>query len=252
MRRFLPFAALFGVALVFGCQDLAPVGPDGLEPQFGKPDTNGDHDHGGDDGKESATVTLAGGMTTTGLELVGRNDVQTVTLNTDTTRNVAIVMNFDYRPDDPNMKCTVIATGAGKSDGVLRPVERDYLLDQLKTGVADAGGGGFNLKIDKTDLQVDESTTAEKHHIIFGYDGPEFEGDPVHVMIWHEHDSRISTTVAWVSSTSSHDEFEFTGPIKVAMGGVGGVKGVRGGRAIACGGDDNNPNTVTVTVSQSS
>ncbi len=34
MRRFLPFAALLGVALVLGCQDVGtgPVGPDG--PQF--------------------------------------------------------------------------------------------------------------------------------------------------------------------------------------------------------------------------
>ncbi len=36
MRRFLPFAALLGVALVLGCQDMAPVGPDGLVPQFAK------------------------------------------------------------------------------------------------------------------------------------------------------------------------------------------------------------------------
>ena len=36
MRRFLPLAALLGVAFVLGCQDLAPVGPDGLVPQFGK------------------------------------------------------------------------------------------------------------------------------------------------------------------------------------------------------------------------
>ena len=36
MRRFLPFAALLGVALVLGCQDMAPVGPDGLVPQFDK------------------------------------------------------------------------------------------------------------------------------------------------------------------------------------------------------------------------
>ena len=36
MRRFLPFAALLGVALVLGCQDLGSVGPDGLEPQFVK------------------------------------------------------------------------------------------------------------------------------------------------------------------------------------------------------------------------
>jgi len=38
MRRFLPFAARRGVALVLGCQDLGPVGPDGLVPQFDKKD----------------------------------------------------------------------------------------------------------------------------------------------------------------------------------------------------------------------
>ena len=36
MCRFLPFAALLGVAFVLGCQDLAPVGPVDLEPQFVK------------------------------------------------------------------------------------------------------------------------------------------------------------------------------------------------------------------------
>ena len=37
MRRFLPLAALVGVALVLGCQDVG-TGPDGLVPQF-----HGDH-----------------------------------------------------------------------------------------------------------------------------------------------------------------------------------------------------------------
>ncbi len=37
MRRFLPFAALLGVALVLGCQDVG-TGPDGLVPQFDKKD----------------------------------------------------------------------------------------------------------------------------------------------------------------------------------------------------------------------
>ena len=36
MRRFLPFAALIGVALVLACQDVG-TGPDGLVPQFNKP-----------------------------------------------------------------------------------------------------------------------------------------------------------------------------------------------------------------------
>ena len=35
MRRFFPFAALLGVALVLGCQDVG-TGPDGLVPQFKK------------------------------------------------------------------------------------------------------------------------------------------------------------------------------------------------------------------------
>ena len=36
MRSFLPFAALLGVVLVLGCQDVG-TGPDGLVPQFDKP-----------------------------------------------------------------------------------------------------------------------------------------------------------------------------------------------------------------------
>ena len=39
MRRFLPFAALLGVAFVLGCQDVG-TGPDGLVPQFDRPVTN--------------------------------------------------------------------------------------------------------------------------------------------------------------------------------------------------------------------
>ena len=38
MRSFLPFAALLGVALVLGCQDVG-TGPDGLVPQFDKKGT---------------------------------------------------------------------------------------------------------------------------------------------------------------------------------------------------------------------
>ncbi len=67
MRRFLSFAALLGVALVLGCQDLGsgPVGPDGLEPQFAKKDCTAepthpgckDDDGGGEGGDPSYTVT---------------------------------------------------------------------------------------------------------------------------------------------------------------------------------------------------
>ena len=69
MRRFLPFAALLGVALVLGCQDVG-TGPDGLVPQFKKdkgcPDSG--HPSCGKDDKvtEDAayTVTNSGDITT--------------------------------------------------------------------------------------------------------------------------------------------------------------------------------------------
>ena len=251
MRRFLPFAALLGVAFVLGCQDVA-TGPDGLLPQFaqgskGKPPS----------GTVSATVTLVDGMTTTGmgLELSGKNDVQTVTLGTNSDpgrqssglRNVDIVVSFGY---DDLGDCTVTAGEGGKSNGVLTYKEEIYLLDQLRRTVAVADGGGFQLQIDKTDLpEAGTSSEAEKHAIGFGYDDM-FEGDPVRVGIKHQGGGRLLvTTVTWVASTDLQDEFTFTGPIRVSMGGVGGLTGRRGGRAIACGlaTDDN---LVTVTVSK--
>ena len=59
MRRFLPFAALVGVALVLACQDLGLVGPDGLVPQFNKPDPiTREHDHGGEDPPEPFALNV--------------------------------------------------------------------------------------------------------------------------------------------------------------------------------------------------
>ena len=63
MRRFLPFAALFGVAFVLGCQDVG-TGPDGLVPQFGGP--HQDHGGGDKDNPEgpNVEVTLTGSIMT--------------------------------------------------------------------------------------------------------------------------------------------------------------------------------------------
>ena len=250
--------ALLSAVFILGCQDLGTgaVASDGLEPQFarggkGKPPS----------GNESAKVTLAGGMTTAvgdTLMLSGKNDVQTVTLGTNSDpgnqpglRNVDIVVSFDYLddPDDgPDMKCTVTAGEGGKIDGVLLPDEKTYLLEQL-VGVALADGGGFHLQIDKTDLPHEDTfSQAEQHSIGFGYDA-EFDDHPVHVGIKHQGGGRLPvTTVTWEASTPLQDVFTFTGPIRVSMGGVGGLTGRRGGRAIACGtGTDN---LVTVTVSK--
>ena len=76
MRSSLPFAALLGVALLLGCQDVGPVGPDGLEPQFShrpgsckghhKDDPNCDGGGGGGGGQNFVfvDVIVTGGMNT--------------------------------------------------------------------------------------------------------------------------------------------------------------------------------------------
>jgi len=241
--------ALLSTALVLGCQDVG-TGPDGLVPQFarggkGKPPS----------GDVLATVTLVGGMTTkgTGLELVGKNDVQTVTLAANPLRNVGIVMSFGFEGT-----CIKIFGEGGKSDGDLSELEKIYLLEQLTMGLAAENDGGFFLEIDKTDLpEAGTSSQAQKHHIIFGYDDEfdgdpddDVDGDPVHVQIKHQHSRSSATTVTWNSSTSLQDVYTFTGPIRVGRGGVGGLKGRRGGRAIFCGEGEGMNNLVTVTVSK--
>ena len=49
MRRFLPFAALLGVAFVLGCQDVGTgvVASDGAGPQFAKKDCGANPTHRG-------------------------------------------------------------------------------------------------------------------------------------------------------------------------------------------------------------
>ena len=83
MRRFFPFAALLGVALVLGCQDLG-TGPDGLVPQFthkdGAEHGKGKGGGGGGGGKPSVpivNVTVAGGVTASeqDMELVRKGDI---------------------------------------------------------------------------------------------------------------------------------------------------------------------------------
>ena len=63
MRSFLPFAALLGVALVLGCQDVG-TGPDGLVPQFNKPDASGNHNHGDDGDTTTFVAAITNGHTT--------------------------------------------------------------------------------------------------------------------------------------------------------------------------------------------
>ena len=78
MRRFLPFAALLGVAFVLGCQDLGTgvVASDGLVPQFSKKDCGADSSHPGCKGEADGgghhfvfvDVKLTGWMITTPVD----------------------------------------------------------------------------------------------------------------------------------------------------------------------------------------
>ena len=64
MRRFLPFAALLGMAFVLGCQDVGTgvVASDGSGPQFGGVKHPGPHNEGGDgepaDGPQLPSATV--------------------------------------------------------------------------------------------------------------------------------------------------------------------------------------------------
>ena len=227
MRRFFPFAALLGVVLVLGCQDLGTgaVEADGLEPQFAK---GGKGKPPG--GNVSATVTLAGGMEMAGLPLVGKYDDDTVSLNTN---------DFDVKIDmkfSPNQTCTMIV-GEDDGSGVI-----DHLRPRLAT--ASPMSGAFFLRIDKTGLEVGKSTQAEKHLLLVEY-ADEFDDHLVQVLIIHG-DQFSPATVEWEASTSSRDVFNFTGSIVVWMHGVGGLKGKRSRRAMACDADDDNFVKVTV------
>ncbi len=222
--------ALLSAVFILGCQDLGTgaVEADGLEPQFAK---GGKGKPPG--GNVSATVTLAGGMEMApGLPLVGKYDDNTVSLNTN---------DFDVKIDmkfSPDQTCTMIV---GADDGGVM----DHLEGQLAT--ASPTSGAFFLEIDKTGLQVGESTQAEKHLLLVEY-AHVFDGHSVQVLIIHG-DAFAPAEVAWVTSTASEDVFNFTGQIVVWMHGVGGLKGKRGRRATAC--DAVDKNLVTVTVDRS-
>ena len=94
MRRFFPFAALIGVALVLGCQDLGsgPVGPDGPGPAFAKGGEKGKPGGGGGGGEVAGFLTLTGGIVTTDLPVIlsGSFAAQDKAFDQD------ITMNFPY------------------------------------------------------------------------------------------------------------------------------------------------------------
>ena len=251
--------ALLSAVFVLACQDQAPVGPDGLVPQFGvvcsegriHPKCPGGAGGGGGGGGVKGTVTLgpSGGMATSvALQLPGGIDATKIGLNTNTHAG-EITMNFKEDTDDPgevdtdDQVCTDYTGARGRRDEPVEPEVRKYLKSQLNTAVA--RGGAFFLKIDLTGLmEVGDEWTVDQHLLSVEYDGT-LKGQIGYTSIrfgWVD-----DATVEWVSHTETQDEFEFTGGILVAAGGVGGKNGKRGRRAIACSSPvGGNPVRVTV------
>ena len=85
MRSFLPFAALLGVALLLGCQDLGsgPVGPDGLVPQF----THKNSEHGNRGGKDDDDGTTIFEVTFPRVDHFSPEAPPTLTTKCETTVN---------------------------------------------------------------------------------------------------------------------------------------------------------------------
>ena len=240
MRRFLPLAALLGVALVLGCQDLAPVGPDGLVPQFarkgkGKPPS----------GDVGAIVTLGNGMTTGGdaLLLVGKYDDNTVTINTNNFDGT-ITIDFAQTPI-----CDVYTGQNGDTDGELTLTDEEsaYLQEQLQMPVG-VTGGSFFLEIPLTGLTAEGDSQDVGYLLSVGYEGQIADpGGTLHTVSTSVRFGWVGpVTVEWVSHTEVRDVFKFSGPLFVAVGGADGRKGKRGRRAIACDPHDDNYATVTV------
>ena len=226
--------ALLSAVFVLGCQDQGTgvVESDGAGPQFAKK-KRGKSDKPGGGGGVKGTVTLAGGMiNTTGLQLPGKIDATTVTLNTNNFDG-DIVMNF------AGQNCQVIVGQNGRNGAALDPDEMDFLLGQVTKTFT---GGWFFLEVDKTSLTVDDPPKAGNHLLSVGhYDTLDSHRVSIDIRLWPDLSGVEGVKVKWVSP----DVFEFTGPIWVIAGGVDGRKGKRGRRAIACGAGGDNLVTVT-------
>ena len=228
--------ALVSAVFILSCQDLGsgPVGLDDLAPQFAK-GKKGKPDNTGGGGGVKGTVTLEDGMmTSTGLELPGKYDDATVTLNTNN-------FNGDIQMDFDGQDCQVVVGENGGDGAALAPAEMTFLRSQL---TKDLMGGWFFLEVDKTDLTVgDEVARAGNHLLNVGhYDELGSHTVSIDIRLWPPLSGVEGVKVEWVST----DVFKFTGPVWVAAGGVGGRKGKRGHRAIACGASGDNLVTVTV------
>ncbi len=152
MRRFVPLAALLGVAFVLGCQDVGTgmVASDGPGPQFAKPgacDPPQDPPHpsckdgGGEPTEADATVVLTGGLITSAAQ-----DVQVRRDNGSSLRVTRDVFTSQIDLSATHTAGVIACTQAGVFDEGLT---QQALLDLVKTNPRSRS---FFANIDKIDF----------------------------------------------------------------------------------------------------
>ena len=146
MRRFLPFAALLGVAFVLGCQDVGTgvVASDGSGPQFAKKCDSPpcEKDDGG--GKDiPVSVTVAGGMNAEEQLMQLAEDVSRLRLASEPPFVLANNLTNTHQLLDPIDDCDQTGRGAPDDDWAAT------LFEELKQPLVERG---LFVRIDKTAL----------------------------------------------------------------------------------------------------
>lgn len=224
--------ALLSAVFLFGCQEQGsePVGPEGVGPQFAKKDCAVDPTHPGckddDDGggPQPATLDLAFGMQTTGLDVTVKRDNSTELRVGNTEFEHAIQMNFTELGE-----CTGVSFVPPDDDEIAA------LKAELERPVTE---GFFVMSIDKTSLG-----TTGGHVLLVQRDGTFVDPTTGHTRITLG--GHVAGPVKVVEGPA--DVFEWTGPVGVSAKTGSGRKS---GRAIACPGIGDDPNLVTATLNR--
>ena len=153
MRRFLPFAALLGVALVLGCQDVG-TGPDGLVPQFAAkkctldPGAKGCKDpKEGGQGSVAANLEMDGGMTASTQPVEFQDFENILAFSNFVHQPITLAMALSATHNDRREKCTPFLRNRATPDGD----DLDDLFDKL-IDLSQVRDGGFFVRIDKNAL----------------------------------------------------------------------------------------------------
>ena len=113
--------ALLSAVFILGCQDLGsgPVGPEGVVPQFNKPNKNGDHNHGADDGGgPTYNISMIDGDISFGSRETFNNSILIV-------EGVSIDLAFFNDPDKLSCALSVMGSTVFEGDFVIKSGSSD-------------------------------------------------------------------------------------------------------------------------------